>query len=221
MNDRAAAIEAAMARPEYDAAPDGTHTYRLGLVDTVTPIAVPATREDAAMAFRCPVLRCRIGQGAQCAQRWAVAQAGAMEREKCRVCPAGKARARLLGIKAEGVDMITADRMRIVTFGGQTGNREKEVKRVTRLREAQRARSEATKRTRDARVSALADQIAAELVNEPASSAIELCRRMLGPVATSTEQAIVGDALRVLIATNRVARGTDRRYHILSKGEVQ
>jgi hypothetical protein len=44
----------------------------------VTPIAIPTTREDAAMAFRCPVLRCRIGLGALCAQRLAVAQAGAV-----------------------------------------------------------------------------------------------------------------------------------------------
>lgn len=219
--DRTAAIEAAMARPEYDAAPEGTHVYRLGLVDTHTPIAVPATKEDAAMAFRCPVLRCRIGQGAQCAQRWAVAQAGAMEREKCRVCPAGRARARLLGFKAEGVDMITADRMRIVTYGGQTGDREKEVKRVTRLREAQKARSEVTKRNREARVATIAEQIAEDLAGNPAGSATELCRRLLGPTATSTEQSIVSDALRVLIAANRVARGTDRRYHVLSKGEVQ
>jgi hypothetical protein len=137
------------------------------------------------------------------------------------VCPAGKARARLLGVKAEGVDMITADRMRIVTYGGQTGSREKELKRVTRMREAQKARSEATKRNREARVNAIAERIAAELANESAASAVEICRRILGPVATSTEQAIVSDALRVLIATNRVARGTDRRYHLLSKGEVQ
>lgn len=213
--DRNAAIEAAMARPEYDATPDATHIYRLGLVETRTPIAIPMTADDAGMAFRCPVLRCRIGQGAQCAQRWAVAQAGAIEREKCRVCPAGKARAQLLGIKAEGVDMITADRMRVITYGGGAGDRAKELKRVTRMREAQKARTEATKRHRDARIAVLVNQIATSIAEEPAASVIELSKRLFGAVATSTEQSVVADALRILVTTNRVARAADRRYHLL------
>lgn len=219
--EREAAIAAAMARPEFNDEPTGTHTYRLGLVETSTPIAVPSTKEDAAMAFRCPVLRCRIGQGVQCAQRWGVAQGGALEREKCRVCPAGRARARLLGIKAEDVDMITADRSRIVTYGGNAGDRDKELKRVLRLRETRKVRSEATKRRREARITALADQVYASLVQQPAVSGAELCRRLLGQIATGTDQSNMSEALRVLIDTKRVVRGTDRRYHALNKGDVQ
>jgi hypothetical protein len=219
MTERAAAVEAAMNRPEFAAPPTAVHVYRLAGV-TETPIAVPTTVDDAAMAFRCPVLRCRIGRGIQCAQRWGVAQAGALEREKCRVCPAGSARARLLGVKPAEVDMITADRIRIVSHGTPRGDRDQEVKRVTRLRAAQRAKSEIARLNRDRRIKVLMEEAAVELAKAPAESAIELCRRILGAAATSTEQALVSDAIRGLVAAKRVARGPDRRYRLLS-GEVQ
>ena len=116
--------------------------------------------------------------------------------------------------------MITADRIRIVSPGTPRGNRELEVKRVTRLRASQRAKSEQSRVNRDRRIKALMEEIAAELVKAPAESATELGRRLIG-AATSTEQAMISEAVRGLVAANRVVRGPDRRYRLLSKGEVQ